>query len=248
MKEFELRSGRLIDPRVSIIYTLIFSIIIALSSNMLVAVVGLISSIILTILIAINIAMILRRLLIVNIFILILWLILPFSTPGPIIFSIGGLKASMSGVSYALLISLKSNAIVITAISLLSSGGIFNLVRALSDLRIPDKLIYIFFLFYRYTYVLFSEYETIKQGLKIRGFEPKTSFHTYRTYGYVLGALLLKGYERSEKIHRAMLCRGFEGKYRLLDHFRIGPNDLIAIFMMALNIIILLLLQWNRLI
>lgn len=245
MIELEFGHTKNVDPRVGIIYTLIFSIIIALSNNIAVIGVGFLSSVLLVILIQLNIKLLIRRLLVVNIFILILWLILPFSTPGSVVFSLGRLKASTDGINYALLITLKSNAIIITGISLLSTCGIFNLVHAFSHLRVPDKINYLFFLLYRYIYVLISEYETLRQGLKVRGFEPRTSFHTYRTYGYLLGTLFLRGYDRSEKIHRAMVCRGFDGKYWLLDHFRMEKKDILALFLMSLNIIILLILQWT---
>jgi len=36
--------------------------------------------------------------------------------------------------------------------------------------------------------------------------------HTYRTYSYLFGMTLVKSRNRAERVHQAMLLRGFSGK------------------------------------
>ena len=43
--------------------------------------------------------------------------------------------------------------------------------------------------------------------------------HSYRTFGYLVGMLLVRSFDRSERVLAAMKCRGFRGQYWLLDHF-----------------------------
>ena len=61
--------------------------------------------------------------------------------------------------------------------------------------------------------------------MKMRGFRPRMNWHTYRTYGYLVGMLLVRSLERSERIVAAMKCRGFRGRFYLLDHFAFSSAD-----------------------
>ena len=85
----------------------------------------------------------------------------------------------------------------------------------------------------------------MKDTLKIRGFKPRTSIHTYKTYGSIVGTLLIRGYERSEQIHKAMVCRGFKGNYWLLDHFSLRRSDVLAACVMTVGAVLLMVLQWK---
>jgi len=233
-----------IDPRIKIVCALLYSCLIAVSNKLSVALLGLCFAIMILAVARLNIAFVLKRLLIVNVFIFFLWLTLPFSFPGNAIMTIGNLKMTEQGIAYTLLLTIKCNAIIIVNIGLISTCGIFQIVHALRHLAVPDKLIHLFFFLYRYAHILLFEYAKLKDTLKIRGFKPNTSVHTYRTYGSIIGALLLKGYERSEHIHKAMICRGFKGKYWLLDHFKITKKDIVVAGILALSIIWLGIVQW----
>jgi len=237
-----------LDPRLKIVYALLFSIIVAISTRPLVSIVALLFSIILIAIARLNIKILLKRLLIVNSFILLMWIILPATFPGKTIFSLGFFKPSYEGARYMLLLTIRCNAIILAGIGLISTCGVFNLTHALRHLGIPDKLVHLFFLIYRYSFVIESEYNKIGYALKARGFKPKTSFHTYQTYSFVVGSILLRGFDHSEQIHKAMCCRGFKGKYWILDHFKLRKIDTITLFIISLSIILLALLQWTKII
>ena len=61
--------------------------------------------------------------------------------------------------------------------------------------------------------------------MKVRCFQPGLNRHTYRTVGYLVGMLLVRSFDRSERILSAMLCRGFAGRYYVLDHLCLGRAD-----------------------
>lgn len=128
----------------------------------------------------------------------------------------------------------------------MSTSSILNLTYALKSLYFPDKIVYLFFLIYRYIFIILKEYKRLENALKARGFIPKTSFHTYRVYGYLTGNLLIKSYDRAEQIHRAMLCRGFKGKFPFLNKFSFKRNDLFFAGIMGFCITILLILEWMK--
>jgi len=234
-----------IDPRVRIVCALLYSIIIAVTSELEVAFAGLAAGVIFVLFARLNAMHLLRRLLVVNAFVIMLWLVLPFSFSGEAMFRIGPLNMTEQGFLYTLMLTVKCNAIILVNISLLSTCGIFNLVHALNHLGVPRKLIHLLFFIYRYAHVMQLEYARLKDTLKIRGFKPRTSIHTYKTYGSLVGTLLIRGYERSEQIHKAMVCRGFKGNYWLLDHFSLRRSDVLAACVMTVGAVLLMVLQWK---
>lgn len=234
-----------LDPRVKIIYAFVFSIVTALKNNLVAVLFGFGISIMLIILARISLKEIIKRLIVVNEFILILWLFLPLTFPGEKLFSFHRLAISQEGVIFTLVLTIKANAIVLILVSLLATSSIFDIVHGLRHLGMPDKLVFLFFLIFRYTWVIFDEYEKIVRAIKARGFKLKTSIHTYRTIAYLVGSLLVKSYNRSENLYKAMSCRGFSGKFWILDHFRFSLRDAIAIVILTFGNILIMLIRWK---
>ena len=81
--------------------------------------------------------------------------------------------------------------------------------------------------------------------MRIRGFVPRTNIHTYRSYAYLVGMLLVRSYDRAERIHKAMLCRGFSGKYYTLSRSSIKIGDILYLSLMLAAILGLAFLQWK---
>jgi cobalt/nickel transport system permease protein len=166
------------------------------------------------------------RLAAVNAFVLLVWVFLPVSLPGETILALGPVTVSREGVAYALGITLKANAIVLLTIAVLGTSDVMSLAHALVHLRAPRKLVYLFFFFYRYVSVLHEEYTRLRRAMAVRGFRPRTDSHTYRSFGTLVGMLLVRSHERSERVYRAMLCRGFHGHFPVARHFHLHRHDL----------------------
>lgn len=172
------------------------------------------------------------RLAAVNVFVLFLWAILPFSQPGEPVLTLWGFDATREGIILAGLITLKSNAIVLAFIALVASIPVSELGRALRRLRVPDKLAHLLVFTYRYVFVMAGEYQRMRQAMKIRGFTPRTNLHTYRTLAYLAGMVLVRGLDRSERVYKAMLCRGFDGRFRSLNGLSARPADAVFLLFM----------------
>ncbi len=214
-----------LDPRVKIVVTLVFSVVVALNSHLEVTAISMILPFALIICARLDFGKVMLRLAIVNGFILFLWLFLPFTTPGETIYSIGPLAIHREGVYQALLITLKSNSIILMVIALLSTSQVFTLVHAMSHLWVPDKLVHLFFFCFRYIHVIHEEYHRLVNAMKMRGFKPKTNMHTYRAYSYLVGMLLIRSFNRSKRIVQAMKCRGFKEKFYILHHYEMKRCD-----------------------
>lgn len=233
-----------LDPRIKSIVAGIFSILVAVSDRFVALFPAFLIALCFIFLARLPIRQVVSRLLIVNIFIFFLWLLLPFTTGGFPLFSIGPLTASKAGILSALLITVKSNAIILALIALLATMSVFTLGRALGDLHVPTKIVHLIFLTYRYVHVIHIEYRRLIKSVKIRGFHPGNNLHTYRTYAYLVGMLLVRSYERAERVRAAMLCRGFRGKFYDLNEFELKRTDLFVMFLMLVGISGVVLIPW----
>ena len=233
-----------LDPRIKIVVAALFSVVVALADNPASLAVAACASIAMLFLARLSFKQVLMRLLAVNSFILFLWLFLPFTYGGKELFRIGPLQATHEGVSYALLITVKSNAIVLALLALIATMPIITLGHALCHLRVPDKLIHLFFFTVRYLQVLHLEYDRLRDAMRIRGFRPRTNLHTYKSLAYLIGMLLIKSFDRADRIRKAMVCRGFHGKFYLLSHFELRRSDMATLTFMLLVIGAMAALQW----
>ncbi len=248
-RNLEIRSMvRRLDPRVKIVAVTLFSIIIALCSRWSSLIPGLFISLLFVLFSRLPPRKVFMRLLLVNGLILFLWLFIPFSFEGEPAFTLGPLTATKQGIEYAAILTLRSNIIVLAFICLVFTTSIFTLGRAMRKLWIPDKMVQLFFFTYRYLHVIYLEYQRMVNALKIRGFQPKNNIHTYRTYAYLVGMLLVRSYDRSENIKNAMLCRGFRGRFYDLGEFSLKTSDFVTMFVISTTLIIITLLQWTTVI
>ncbi len=235
----------MMDPRVKILVTLGFSVVLAVADRPVVLGMGMAFAIFLVFLARLNLRQVMTRLLVVNTFVAFLWIFLPFTFPGPALFSFWGLQITRQGIAACVQITVKSNAIVLASMALLSTSTVFGLVHGLHHLKVPDKLVHLFFFSFRYIHVIHMEYHKIINAMKARGFEPDTSLRTYKSYAYLIGTLFLKSSERSKRIYQAMVCRGFDGTFWVFQHFAFRKRDLFALVFMGLFILFLAFMQWG---
>ena len=224
-----------LDPRIKFAVFIPLVFVVALSSNIMVGALFLLLAILCIFLARLSINQIVSRLLVVNVFVLFLWLTLPLSIEGTALFDIGPWHVTTEGVAYTTAITLKANAIFLFTISILGTSEIFALVHALDHFKVPKRLLYLFFFFYRYLTVIHQEYTGVRAAVKARGFVPKTNLHTWRTYAYMVGMLFVKSYERSNRIYQAMTLRGFRGYFPLITHFHIHTYDIIFVAVYVLH-------------
>jgi cobalt/nickel transport system permease protein len=235
-----------LDPRVKIVVVCCFSIVVAVANKFFVLLLALGLSFCVVLLAGVPVRQLLRRLVPVNLFVLFLWFFLPFTIEGEPLFSVGPLVGTHQGLLYAALISLKANAIMVVLIALVGSTSILTLGHALHELWVPKKIVHLFFFTYRYVHVIHREYLRLLSAMKVRGFQPGTNMHTYKTYAYLVGMLLVRSADRAERVQKAMLCRGFRGRLYSLSEFSLRTNDVISLVVMLACILALGLLEWTK--
>ena len=96
----------------------------------------------------------------------------------------------------------------------------------------------------RYIDVLHQEYQRLRIAMKARGFRPQNSRHTYVSFGYLVGMMLVRALERSERVLAAMKCRGFSGRIYVIDHLTFGPRDAWFAVAGGLTLAVLIYMEW----
>ena len=179
------------DPRVKILLAGGYAVITVGLGSLEGQVLALSGSLLLVMAARLSLKEVFHRLLVVNLFVLMLWFILPWTTPGTGVTHFGPIMITAEGLDLALSISLKCNAIILANLALLSTSTIFSLAHALAHFRIPTKMVQLIFFSWRYFHVIDFEFHRMKQAIKVRGFEPGSNLHTYRTYAYLIGTLFI---------------------------------------------------------
>lgn len=102
-------------------------------------------------------------------------------------------------------------------------------LKAARALWVPGLLIHLALLSYRYLFVIGDELARLRVALRVRGFRNRADAHAYRAVAAASGTLLVRGYERAERVAAAMRCRGFDGRFRSLAEFRTHAADVVAL-------------------
>lgn len=233
-----------LDPRLRLIYAVGFSLLIALASSFLTLLAGLMLSLFLIILSRLNIPAVVKRLLLINLFNLIFFVTLPLTHAGPAWFTIGSVSFSHEGLLLALRIAFKSNTLLLVLIAMIATMPVASLGHAMNSLRVPNKLVFLLLFAYRYIFVIGQEYQRLVTAMKVRSFAPATNLHTYRSYAFLHGMLLVRSFDRAARVYQAMLCRGFQGHFHILTQYAFTRFDWVWSLLLLLSLLGLGNIEW----
>lgn len=149
-----------------------------------------------------------KRLLHAELFLILIVLTLPFAVPGEALFTLGPLSVSAEGLSRAALVAAKVSASVLVIVTFLGALDPVRLGTALRALHLPEPLVRIFVLTARYLGVIRAEATRLQEAMRARGFAPGTNRHTWKSYGNLMGMLLVRALDRARRVEEAMRLRG----------------------------------------
>lgn len=214
-----------VDPRARIFVALAWTVVLALGSEAEVLVGGALAALLLVLAAEVPLAKFWGRFHGLNLLMLGLFLVLPLTTPGSTAFSFAGLPVSGAGLLLASRIALRANAIFLVWTALVSTMSPVAFGHALSRLRVPTALVQMLMFTIRYIAVLVEEHQRLLRAMRMRSFAPRFNAHTLRSYGYLVGMLLLRSFERSARVLAAMKCRGYDGRFHMLDNLNFRTSD-----------------------
>ncbi len=137
--------------------------------------------------------------------------------------AIGGLVVSGGWLSFASIV-LRFCLTLGAALVLVAVTGFDATCAALGRLGAPRILVEQLLLLHRYLFVLVDEAARLLRAHALRA--PEARRPGLRVAGSMLGQLLLRTLARAQRIHRAMLCRGFDGVLRRRGALRLRAVDL----------------------
>jgi cobalt/nickel transport system permease protein len=99
---------------------------------------------------------------------------------------------------------------VLSAVVLSTSTTARELLRGLEKLHLPKLMVQIAAFMLRYVNVISDEMERMKVARESRGFIA-TGLKDWKVIAIAASALFIRSYERGERVHLAMLSRGYTG-------------------------------------
>jgi cobalt/nickel transport system permease protein len=130
---------------------------------------------------------------------------------------------------------------VSAALILISVTGFTAVCQALNRMGCPRTFTTQLLFLHRYLFVLIEEARQISRARDIRSFGRRGL--GIRNSGAMLGNLLLRTWERAERIHLAMLARGFNGEFRNRKTTEFGINELL--FLLGWTALFAVFRTWN---
>ena len=126
----------------------------------------------------------------------------------------------------------KSYISALAVLALVSTTPLPQLLRGLEMLGVPRFLLMVSQFLYRYLFVISEEARHMRAAAASR--RTSANRHTasrFRAAAGALAVLFARSYARADAIHRAIVARGFQGRFRLLSMLRFGWAD--ALFLLA---------------
>lgn len=160
-----------------------------------------------------------------------------FRDGGTVLWQWGWFKITTVGLTILGSVALKALLSLLMLNLLVLTTSIPALLNALADLKMPPLLVAIIASMYRYINVLVDEFSTMRRAAQSRNLLNHRGRQRI-VFGNMMGSLFIRTYERGDRIHRAMLSRGYQGLPPVQDRPRPGRIDTIALTMMILLLLL----------
>lgn len=171
---------------------------------------------------------------------------LPLLSGSTVLWQWGPLAIRQEGLMAMGLIAGRFLSIVTIGMVLLGTTPLLTLVDTLSSLGLPPLLAEMALLAYRYLFDIAEQLDHLRQAMRLRGFQPGSSPKSWQQLAAVTGTLLVRSYEQSERVYKAMRLRGYGsrpykapqlyGWGRPIDIAAVGACAIIAIALIGMQI------------
>ncbi|GAA4974697.1 cobalt/nickel transport system permease protein [Nonomuraea thailandensis] len=133
-----------------------------------------------------------------------------------------GLSLSVPGLWAAWNILAKASLGVVASILLAATTEPRAILLGAQRLRLPSLLVQIAMFMLRYLDVIVDEMRRMRVARESRGFEAR-NFRHIPVIARSAGALFIRSYERGERVHLAMLSRGYSGQMPVIQELPASP-------------------------
>jgi cobalt/nickel transport system permease protein len=113
------------------------------------------------------------------------------------------------GIEIAALFLLRAVVSLVTLILLVATTRFYVILETLGKWHFPGVILIILSFMYQFFFILIDEMEKMVRVIRMRTVS-RRKWSIVRLYAHLLGSLFIKSYDRSERVYRAMLMRGFD--------------------------------------
>ena len=135
-----------------------------------------------------------------------------------------GLSVSEAGLWAAFGVAAKALLGATAAIVFAATTPVPDVVRALSELHVPSVIVGIVAFMFRYLDLIVDQLRRMRQAMVARCHDPRWLWQV-GPIASSSGTLFVRSYERGERVHQAMLARGFDGRMPDLDERPTPTSD-----------------------
>ncbi|MDB9525508.1 cobalt ECF transporter T component CbiQ [Oscillatoria sp. CS-180] len=153
----------------------------------------------------------LKRLTYPGIFIVAMVGLLPWISGETVLWQGYWLTLRLEGLQTAALIAGRFLAILTTGFILLGTTPFLDMLKAMRSLGLPSLLTDMALLTYRYLFDVAAQLSSMRQAMRLRGYGllRQTVKRQWSWLAALFGSLLLRSYERSHRVYKAMCLRGY---------------------------------------
>ena len=172
-----------------------------------------------------------------NFFVRRVWLFIPFftalialpalfTTPGQVMLQLPlGLTVTQPGATTALFLLMRVGVSVSTSVLIILTTSWNTVLKALKVLYIPDILVLMLGMTYRYIYLLLNIADDMILSRKSRLVGKLSGSQQRKMMAATTGVLLSRSLQLSSEVYLAMVSRGFYRYPRTLDTFKLRVRD-----------------------
>ncbi|MDJ0460503.1 cobalt ECF transporter T component CbiQ [Streptomyces sp. H27-C3] len=169
--------------------------------------------------------------------------LMPFVAQGERV-EVLGMSLSVSGLWGAWNVLAKGTLGVAASVLLASTTELRSLLLGLQRLRLPPLLVQIASFMIRYGDVITDEMRRMSIARRSRGFEARGVRH-WGVLAKSAGALFIRSYERGERVHLAMISRGYTGTMPVIDEVTASRAQWSTAAALPLSALAVCLLGWT---
>jgi len=163
-------------------------------------------------------------------FLIVVVVLLPFFSGDTVVLNIGPVNLYTEGFIAVILIATRFLSILTIGIILFGTAPFLTTIKAMRALGLPSILADMMLLTFRYLFEIGDYLERMRTSMALRGFSAKGfSLKSLVTLGWLGGSIIVRSYERSEWVYKAMILRGYGNSLSPRSEFKSSYNDILAL-------------------
>jgi len=128
------------------------------------------------------------------------------------------------------LIAIRFLCILTVGLVMFGTGPFLTTLKAMRALGLPAILTDMALLAFRYLHEIGDYLHRMETAMKLRGFRGRRlSWRGLKVLAWLGGSILVRSYERSEWVYKAMIVRGYGHARPPEDEFRADTTDILAL-------------------